>query len=321
MKRSSVAKRHLLIASLLTVLAIAGVLALAGCGSGGAPASSPSPPGMHAASPSPTPTPTLWSVPQWRPGSDSLAGTAAVARQWLRLLHSEAFASSHIWAKDVTFDLWAADLHLTGAAVKQLYSGAPGSTDEWGPGHILLRPGVAALEVQFSPGPGAVLTALSLLAVSGGKIVHQEVFYNPAPGEAKPVTPWPKAPGPADTAATTRQTAAAFSRAMVAADPATMRRLLAPDLLFRDTANKRGQRGAEAFATWWNSLRPVTFQDMPHAPLIVGDGWAVARWTATGTEAYMPYSIMPGATVYEVRGGKIVRLTIYHDSLTLALHE
>jgi hypothetical protein len=308
------------VATLLLVAAVGGALALAAC-AGKSTSGETTSPSQPVAAVTPSPTPTLWSVPQWRPGSDSLAGTTTVARQWLRLLHSEAFASSHIWAKDVTFDLWAADLHLTGAAVKQLYCGAPGSTDEWGPGHILLRPGVAALEVQFSPAPGAVLTSLALLAVSGGKIVHQEVFYNPAPGEAKPVTPWPTAPGPADTAATTREVAAAFSRAMAAADLATMRRLLAPDVLFYDVADTGGRQGSGLFATWWNSLRPVTFQEMPHAPLAVGEGWAVARWTATGIDTYMPYTIVPGATVYEVRNGKIVRLTLYYEAPALPLHD
>jgi SnoaL-like domain len=310
---------RVLVACTVVVLLAAETLALAGCGGQGTSTStkSASPPSA-AAAPAPTPSPTLRAAP-WRPGSDSLAQTAAVARQWLRLLYSEAFASSHIWAKDVTFDNWSPNMHSTGEAVKQMYCGAPGSTDEWGPGHILVRPGVAALEEQFSPAPGAVLTSLDLLAVSGGKIVHEEVFYNAAQDEATPVTPWPTAPGPGDTAAATKQTAGAFSRAMAAADLTTMGRLLAPDVLFYDVADTRARQGSGLFATWWNSLRPVTFQDMPHAPLTVGDGWAVARWTATGTGAYM-YTMMPGATVYEVRNGEIVRLTLYYEAGALPLH-
>ena len=90
-----------LVASTVVALLVAGTLALAGRGGSGTStttksASPPSP----AAAPTPTPSLTLAAAP-WRPGSDSLAQTAAVARQWLRLLHSEAFASSHLWAKDV----------------------------------------------------------------------------------------------------------------------------------------------------------------------------------------------------------------------------
>ena len=52
---------------------------------------------------------------------------------------------------------------------------------------------------------------------------------------------------------------------------------------------------------------------------LAGPGWAAARWTVkqvfpTGVEL-----AVPGVTVMEVRGGKVVRMTLYYDSSVMRL--
>ena len=128
-------------------------------------------------------------------------------------------------------------------------------------------------------------------------------------------------PTSADTVARSKETAAAFAKAVAAGDSTTIRSLLHQNVMFYDTAQKHPQLGASAAVDWFASTKPVTVRDAQNAPLIVGRGWAVARWTATGADAATSGIIVPGATVMEIRGGKVVRLTVYSDSTKLPLHD
>jgi hypothetical protein len=292
------------------------VLALAACGGSGTSTSgSPTTP-----PPNLTPSPTS-TVGSWQPGTDPLAATAAVATRWLVTLHSERFAASDIWSPQATFDLWASNVHEGGgAAVKRVYVGAsPDST--WTAGHALVTPGVAAYEGLFAQSAQKPTAALDLLAVSGGKVSHEEVFLDTSGSRAaEPVTQWPSPPTAADTVARTKKTATAFVDALAASGTLEMGLLLADDVLFYDTAQKRERRSATALLRWWTSQAFVTYENRPQDGLIVGPGWAAMRWTATGGQTSTEGITMPGVTVLEIRSGKVVRMTLYYDSATLALH-
>ena len=274
------------------------------------------PPSAVAAAPTPTLTPG-----PWQPGTDSLAQTAVVAKAFLSALQTEDFAEAGLWAKDATFDMSVGDEHATGAeAVRALYE-EEAPLGAWQAGNVLVGPGVVAYEGQFLQ-TGFSSAALDLLAVSGGKIVHEEVFLDsPSSIEAMPVTPWATPPASGDTIAQTTKTAAAFIQAVDAQDTPAIQALLAGDVLFYDTALKHEHSGQAQVMNWWGTMNPVAFQSVQATSMIVGPGWAVARWTATGTDADTSGVIVPGATVMEIRDGKVVRLALYYDSTTLPLHD
>ena len=75
-------------------------------------------------------------------------------------------------------------------------------------------------------------------------------------------------------------------------------------------------RGWDALLAWWARVPQVKLENKQP---IAGPGWAVLRWTirqvfSTGVEL-----ALPGATVMEVRDGKVVRMTLYYDSKVLKL--
>ncbi len=309
------------LACLAAGLALLPALFLASCG-GVSPNARP-----KSATPSAVATPSA-AMPSptqilglWQPGTDSQTQTAAVAKGFTSALQSEDFAESSVWAKDTTFDMWAGDEHAVGVkAVRKLYE-EEAALGAWQAGSVLVGPGVVAYEGQFLQ-TGFSSAALDLLAVTGGKIVHEEVFLDrPSSAEAVPARHWATPPSSADTLAQTRKTAAAYIQAIDTHDTAAIQALLSKDVLFYDTALKHEQRGQAPVMNWWGTMKPVAFQSIPAASVIAGPGWAVSRWTATGAGADRPGVTVPGATVMEIRGGKVVRLALYYDSMTLPLHD
>jgi ketosteroid isomerase-like protein len=292
------------------------LLALAACGGSGTSPSSPPTGTPPTLTPSPTSTAGLW-----QPGTDPLAATAEVATQWPATLSTERFAASDIWSPQATFDLWASEMHVSGgAAVKDVYVGAaPDSA--WTAGHALVTPGVAAYEGLFTQSGQEPTAALDLLAVSGGRIAHEEIYLDTSGSlAATPVTQWPSAPTFADTVARTKKTATAFADAVSVSSTLKMGLLLADDVLFYDTAQKRERRGATALLRWWSGRTAWTSSNKLQDGLVVGRGWAAIRWTATGGQTSTDDITMPSATVLEIRSGKVVRMTLYYDSATLQLH-
>ena len=307
-----------------TLLVLITGLALVACGDPGASSSSsleesPSP-GSATASPVSTPSPAATAA-SWRPGDDSLAATAKVAARWRALLRTERFAASDIWSPHAALDIWAFDVHATDAgAVKAVYTNAaPGSS--WTAGHQFVAPGVAAWEGLYAGSGQKASPALDLLAVSGGRVTREDVYLDASGGErAAPVAQWPSPPARTDTIARTKKTAEAFADAMTDSGTLRLGRLLADDLLFYDTAQNRPQRGATALLLWWNSRTFAIAKPKADHGVIAGRGWAAVRWTATGGQTSTDEIAMPGVTVLEIRDGKVVRMTLYYDSATLALH-
>jgi ketosteroid isomerase-like protein len=154
------------------------------------------------------------------------------------------------------------------------------------------------------------------------EIAHEEIYLDTSGGSrADPVTQWSSPPTSADTIARTRKTAVAFYDAAARSDTSfVLGQLVADDVLFYDTASKREQQGATELLLWWNGRTFVSFEKQPNDALIVGRGWAVVRWIATGAAAATSDTHMPSAAMLETRSGKVVRLTLYYDSATLPLH-
>jgi ketosteroid isomerase-like protein len=158
-----------------------------------------------------------------------------------------------------------------------------------------------------------------LLAVDGEKIVHEEVFQSVSgirPHERGRVELCRSPPGPGDTARAAATAGAAAGRALATGDEASLRRLLAPDVLFYDTGQPRGRRGSEAVLAWWSRVSQV---ELVNEWTVSGAGWAVARWTASGLDRAGRPVTLPGASVLEVRGGEVTRMTLYYDATVLDL--
>jgi len=309
------------LAPVAVALALLPALSLAACG-GVSPNARPksATPSAVATPSAATPSPTL-APGSWRPGTASQTQTAAVASGFINALRSEDFSEADIWASHATFDMWVGDEHAVGvSAVRKLYE-EEATLGAWQAGSVLVGPGVVAYEGQFLQ-TGFSSAALDLLAVTGGKIVHEEVFLDrPSSAKAMPATHWATPPSSSDTLAQTKKTAAAYIRAVDTHDTAAIQALLSQDVLFYDTALKHEQRGQAPVMNWWGTMKPVAFQSIPAASVIAGPGWAVSRWTATGTGADRPGVTVAGATVMEIRGGKVVRLALYYDGMTLPLHD
>ena len=154
--------------------------------------------------------------------------------------------------------------------------------------------------------------------MDGKKITHEEVFLDPGPATKRPVVFARSAPGKKDTAEVAAEVATAVGDAFAAGDQAAIQGLLAPDVRFYDTELRRGVRGVDAVLAWQSQIPTV---ELSNQEPIAGPGWAVVRWTvrqvcSTGVEV-----ATPGATVMEVRDGKVVRMTLYYDNAVIGLQE
>jgi hypothetical protein len=258
------------------------------------------------------------------PGSANLAQTLAVARRYTAALHAETIPKADLFTDAATWDYWSTGgIHVTGAArIDKTYQGAHVALDWSKRCHIMAAPGVAVFEgvttnlsTYESPPPSAPW--LGLLAVDGAKIVHAEIFQQTAyvPAIHAPVRACSAAPGPKDTAEAAKRTGAAAADALATGDTVALRRLVAPGILFYDTGQAHGVRGWKTLFAWWAKVPAVELTN--EAP-VAGPGWAVVRWTlhfalagGNGDTA--------GATVIEVRDGKVVRMTLYYDGETTKL--
>ena len=297
------------------VLALA--LLLGACGGSDEP--TPSPSATPVASPSVIPAEEP--VSQWdAPGTASAAQTRAVANKYATAVSTEKMASVGLFAKDATWDYWESDIHSKGAReIEDTYREAATLFD-WVKLHTLAAPGVAADEGTLkSQGETSATVFLALLAVDGTKVVHEEVFLdNPGSSRKRPVVFAASAPGPKDTAKVAAEVATAIGDAFAAGDQTAIKELMAPDVLFYDTELLHGVRGVDKVLEWQSKTPAV---ELTNQEPMAGPGWAVARWTVrqvlpTGTEI-----AMPGATVLEVRDGKVARMTLYYDSEVIALQE
>lgn len=305
----------------LALVAVIGVAGLAACGGSDTSASSSPSAAVAAPTPSPSIIPAAEPVSQWdAPGTASPAQTRAVAKEYATAVTDETLSKGGLYAKDATWDYWESDMHDQGAkAIAGTYRGAADSFD-WSGVHVLSAPGVAADEGRLkAEGSKSTTVFLALLAVDGDKVVHEEVFLdNPSEFAKQRVTFATSAPGSKDTAKAASQVATAVGDAFAAGDQAALRELLAPDIVFYDTELLHGVRGVDAVLAWQS--RTPTVELTNQAP-IAGPGWAVVRWTIRQTDATGVQVAVPGATVMEVRDGKVVRMTLYYDNATIALQE
>lgn len=296
------------------VLALA--LLLGACG--GSSEESPSPSAAPDASPSVVPAEEP--VSQWdAPGSASAAQTAAVAKKYGTAVTAETLPTAGLYAKQATWDYWETDLHQQGAKrIASNYAGAASSLD-WSKVHVLTAPGVAVDEgLLTAPGTGSTVF-LTLLAVDGNKVVHEEVFLDdPGSQSKRPVVFARSAPGPKDNAKAAAEVASAVGDAFAAGDQDAIAGLVAPDALFYDTELQHGVRGVDALLGWQSKTPAV---ELTNQEPISGPGWAVVRWTVRAVYPTGVEVAMPGATVFEVRDGKVARMTLYYDSEVMRLQD
>jgi hypothetical protein len=262
-------------------------------------------------------------VSQWdAPGTASLAQTRALIRRWSAALTAEKIPGAALYAKDATWDYWQSDKHLRGAkTIAAVYRGASVDMDWPQFDHALVAPGVGVVEGMFRDlaaiPAGMVEPALSLLAVDGNRIVHEEVFSDGVSGKKRAVEFCRSAPTPRDTAKAAAGVATAVADAFFAGDRNALQTVVAPDVLFRDASQVRGARGFDAVLAWWDNVPQVELENK--AP-IAGAGWAVWRWTVKRMFPTPGIQMaLPGATVLEIRDGEVVRMTMYYDSSQLAL--
>jgi hypothetical protein len=270
------------------------------------------------------------------PGTGSLAQTEAVARRCAEALSAEKIPGAGLYAAAATCDYWPVDYgQMRGAEnIERFWSESPGPEEggvrvgaswwHWSKGyHLLLAPGLAVYEGMFTDSLGEYsMPDLMLLAVDGGKITHQEIFLagNGLTGD-RPETFYDAAPGPEDTAEVAGQVGAAVGEAFATRDRAALEALLAPDVLVRGAAEGLGAAGQYALLTWFDTVGPSTVVKIKNQAPIAAPGWAVVHWTARrlyGGNAFFPNGISEPAnmaTVIEVRGGKVVRLMVYGDSI------
>jgi hypothetical protein len=248
----------------------------------------------------------------------------ALALRWSAALSSETIPGAGLYGANATFDSWSGETHVEGTtAIEGAYREAAPSLDWSRRCHIMAAPGVAVYEGTLKNKSVAVYStpstpSLDLLAVDGDKVAHEEIFLDARtlPPTKGRVTFCGSAPGPNDTAAVAAKVAAAAGDALAAGDQASLHALVAPELLFYDTSQAHGERGWNALLAWWAKVPQVKLENMTP---IASRGWAVLRWTvrqvlSTGVEL-----AMPGASVLEVRDGKVVRMTLYYDSTVIKL--
>jgi len=306
----------------LPSLAVIAALALAACG--GSCSTAASLQGATTTVPLASPSPVIAQDPisQWdAPGAASLAQTEAVARRYAAALSAEKIPKAGLYAPGATSDIHSSEDHVQGAAaIEGIYR--DGGTGSWGWSkrhHILAAPGVAVYEGLFKDSFSEYTTPdLVLLAVDGDKVTHEEVFFHDsALTVGRRVTCCGSAPGTKDTASVAAQVGAAVGEAFASRDRSALHALVAPDVLFRDTSQPHGVRGRNAVLAWLARVPTVKIEVKKP---IAGPGWAVLRWTVRrfySSTGYFPMGIKvadPGATVIEVRGGKVARMTLYYFS-------
>jgi ketosteroid isomerase-like protein len=262
--------------------------------------------------PSPTPSPSTAFEP-WPPGSASAAQARAVARKYAAGAKAEK-VKVDLLAADWTMDIWLADQHFTGSGATDYMRRAPEVLD-WSKGSVLATAGAAAVEqVVTNAGAGVTMPCIDVLTIDDGKITHMEVYGNGVAGShvARPKHVAAK-PGPADDAAAAEAAVTAYYLALARGDAAAAAALYSPRVVFQDTTTDGKAGGAQEAVAWLSKAAAVPNMSVELKSVIAGSGWAAARWVFSGDTSNGLYAGVRGATVFEVRDGKIVRQTIYYS--------
>ncbi len=296
----------------LALLALAVAVGLSACGESGGATASTSPSAAAQPSPSASIIPATEPVTQWdAPGTASAAQALALTRRYAAALHAETLPKAGLYTAKSTMDYWETDMHVQGGpAIEEFYRGGGDDVDWPQKHHIMVASGVGVDENFLTvDAVNAKTPALALLAVDGDKIRHEEIFINP--GDTSAVVFATSTAWPHDTAKAAADVCAQVGEAFKTGDRAAMQTLVSPDVLFRDVSLTKGTRGWSGLAAWWDKTPTLTVKNKTP---IAGPGWAVGRWTVYQTFSNGFQVAMPGATVMEVRNGKVARMTLYYDS-------
>ena len=189
----------------------------------------------------------------------------------------------------------------------------------WAKGHVLAAPGVGVDEGLYTSVGKDSTPALSL-ARGGREEDRARGDLHQRRAVPRPVRIYQRGTGPRGTRRAPQprsvpQSEMRSSRAIRAA----LKSLIASDVVFRDTTLPHDVAGRDAVLAWWDRV-PNGVQLTNKEP-IAGQGWSVVRWTVRQTFPTGVELALPGATVMEVRGGEVVRMTIYYNSATLRLQD
>jgi len=317
---------------LALTVAIFGTLALGACGGSEDTAGSTMSPTPSQTVVTPPPAPPA--VSRWQPGTDDLAQTRVVARAYLRTFMDKtemAARAGRLYAADATLDNWIDRTHVDGVdAIKEVW-------EEWqqawvwpaNPDRFVahVAPGAVVFTVStWSEGFGVEYPYVDFLAVSGGKVVQDEVYGDPhvteVPTKGAPdrAETWPPKPGAQDTAERSAAVALRFSEIISqSGDYSALRKLYAPDVVALDTSQRRPLRGVDAVIAWHKRTTRIPGADsLSVEPPITGRGWAALRVTVNGISS-AGTGHMPGAILLDIRDGRIVRVVHYYDSTVLDL--
>ena len=287
-------------AALLVVAALMAAGGLAACSSETTPS----------ASPSPTPSSAIAFDP-FPPGTATAEEAMAIGRDYAAQLTAKTLGTSALFAADAIVRISFTGEEFTGADVLAYYSHPGFLANDFSTAPMYATGGAAVVEHTVSNADGPLIYTLEMLSVSDGKITHQEVY---GAGVAGGVAPQPMAsqPGPADTGEAAHAVVTAYFKALAKGDVTAASALYDPAVVFQDADAKPG--GAPELVAWHQKLAAVPELLFEPRSIIAGDGWALARWVLGGTTSYGLWTGGTGATMFEVRDGKIARQTMYYDT-------
>lgn len=177
------------------------------------------------------------------------------------------------------------------------------------------------------------LPALEVLRLHEGRVTRADIYYLDA-YFGRPPAPLATAPGAADTEAASVRTARAYWGALRRLDPVGLARLYTGATVYRDVASRRSSKGAAAAAAAHRQVFALRGLSYRGGEVVAGPGWAAVLWARTNREGGRPHTqvaipeewtqragrpTVDGATVLEIRDGKIVRETVYCDHLRTEL--
>lgn len=331
-KRAAGGIRSARLALVLPLVLAAAAVAACGCGEAadteGRGQGTSSPTASMAPSPSATETSPPIDTSRWECGTDGLKETRALAREYLAAVLARDVSPyvSDLYAETFTLDAWLDRSRVDDLMTAKYTWGISESNLYWSPAaQTYVAPGVAVIAgaVMDDPDdPTMVLPYVDMLAVSDGKIAHEEIIGDPH--ETGVVTKGWKAataaPGADDTAKEAQAVADEVREVLArTGDFAALKKVYDPNIVFLDTSTDGPLRGVDAVLAWHAGTTQIAgIESLAIEPPIAGPGWAVLRTRTGGTIDMDPFSV-PGAIVMDVRDGKVVRMKVYYDSTIIDL--
>ena len=264
-------------------------------------------------------TPSAAGTPERLVGSDSVAVTQKVVDLARAALHAPTVAKLvRPYARDAVVEDYGYNLRFQGrdegakAFRKNLaeYTGA-----RWTAGYAGRGWAVIEERWDFTKTYGGTIQLLVVYKTRGGKVVREgdyyQIFENLPNGQPLEPEPLKSAPGPSDTPAAAEAVALEYSAALQAKDAAAVAALSAPTIAFMDTASSTIARSpAQVQAHYAGIFKAPADLTFAHLQYAFGRGWAAVIWGATASLG----AAGDGATVLEIRDGKIARETLYYNS-------